>query len=395
MSDALDWSVQKFRFVRAQIIVSPVQPSRSTMMNYKLIAITLFIILLSAHMSPVPTGKKCKTLYKTLSKVIGSPKETPEKVTKVLKMVDLEKCLFSQNGSKTAYDWYLDLVSKAMNPGVAQIMMTRGAAVLQPHMVATFYESAVEAKLKRKSYHIIPDSTDHKIILSCLGNWASYLDPKNPREKYTFDAAIARLILDGNLAVLKSFVDHGCGLPRWVHSINEIWFGNPVDMVVYLFEHPEPTEGLAPGETDFKPHGYTAQNSQALLESLFKSLNFVAVNLQALFDKGLLLDGVCLDIALVHGRVDLAYAAYKQGLRLNSFYWLYSPQSLEARFRNLPLPQFAEYIARQNIITLVEANSAPDSQFYRLPKELVMGLISQFMTAVSSKDYMEILIEPI
>lgn len=347
--------------------------------------------ILSAPKPDIPGGKKCKALYKSLGKVIGTPKESPEKITRVLKKADLSKC-FLKKGIYS-YSWYLNLAALVKGSDVFQLMLTRGAAVLSPHAVSCFYREALRYKLLSKSYRIKPNSEDETMVLYCLQNWALHTDRRTTLYQEEMDKIIEGLLRAGNVPLVKSFLAHGCMLPRCISSLDEI-FSNEVETAIFLFEHPDPSDRKSV-LSNSSIHGYTALNSQRLLETLLRSSDFTVGHLEGLFKKGLLKENIVLDLALVNGRMDLAYAAYKQGLRLDSYYWLRPVTHLNIRFQELPLSKFAEHIANEKIKMLLAATSDPTSHLYQLPKEVVATLIHSYLQAVTAQNYLKEIIQPV
>lgn len=376
------------RFNEIKFRVALASDVLNTMVNSFLVLVSLlYTSFLSAHVPFVPSGEACQGLGDALDKMIGTPKETPEKVVKILKKHEVSKC-FSEQGPQTlfqTYDWYVTMAAKTARADVAQIMLSTGI-IHMSNVKIRIYPLAARAKLQLKSCEIVPDSEDHKFIVSCFTNWQALIEPDCWQDTIAFDEITALLIMSGNVEVLKSLVNLGCRLPRCVSSLEYI-FKNKIETVLYLFETP------STGDED--NYGFTMKNSQMLLESLFSYEEFTPDHLREAFRKGFLLDGFCFDAALHCGRFDLAKAAYHQGLRLSPHYWFKTPEELSERFVKLSLEEFAKYVAGLKIVPMIATFMTPGGDFDELPKELKTGIISEFLLRLDLNDCMKELFEPL
>lgn len=338
-----------------------------------------YLCLISAHMGFVPHGKKCTSLGKALDKVLGTPKETPEKITKVLKSHSLQKCSLSQHGDiepEDTYRWYLTKVAKTTRADVAQVMMSKLVVLLPPELISVYYGLAVKAKYSLRGMYLTPGSEDHKFVISCLANWQTNLSAVPRPNLHFFDDQVKPLILNGDLARLKMYTDHGAALPRCVSYMRDIK-ENQFDMAMLLFEHP----GY---------EGYTAANSPYLLANLFNSENFTVAHLEGLLKKGFLKEKATLEMAIRLSSYDqkmygFVLALLSHGVRLDACHWKDSRESSTFTC--------AKYLAALKTLPHVQATLDPDSRFHKLPAELQTFIHQKFINDVS-RETLEMLIDP-
>lgn len=350
---------------RSVALVSAPPLLMNTLKTLTLILASLFLV--SADVPDLPLGKAPLVLYTMLDQVVGTQAESPQAVTKIFKKNDLRQCLtFTANPH--SYQWYLDLLARTKRSDVAQIMMNNAVAVMDGGY-GEFYANAVREKMKFLNYDVVPGSQDHKTLISWVANWSSFLDPAKPRSRHALYHVLKMLQGRGNVEVLKSFVEFGTGVPRTISHMSQIDYCDKVKLVIFLFQHPEPTQGLVLDQKDENPHGYTPHNSPDLLKELFSHPNFTPELFESAVKEGFVNGSICFNMAVHVGRDDLVYMAYRLGFRpmscTSGVAPTFSVEVLENLVNRLVFKRYKE---------MMVAISDPSSPIYGITKDVVVAI---------------------
>lgn len=313
----------------------------------------LFLAMISG------SSVKCRKMQAEMDRVLGTPEESLLLVGKLLGSVNLGKCF---KASKDQMDWYYGMFVKAGRVEVAQRILEQLMGKHEPFFEAGVLAEAVERRVKTSGHRIDPGSPDHEIVNYCLTRLKGHATVGQ------FEDIMSRLIKDGNLPVLKDFVSAGFTLPRAVETFYEIE-DEPVRMAQYLFAH-----------------GYRAENSRRLLAGLFQSTDFRGEDLIGLLTERNMRSGVCLQVAMEAGRLDLATITYESGIRLPFHFSLYTPDEIEGFFR-LPPALLAEHIVNQRVMKRISGSMAragdPKSELFGVSRAVIMRNIEAEFRAES------------